>query len=303
MSGVIVLGSINEDLVVLVERAPQPGETLIGRALERHAGGKGANQAVAAARLGVAVSMIGAVGTDEVGRRMIDSLAVEGIDTGGVSTVPGSTGLAVVTLDDMGENSIVVVSGANAEVTADLVTAHVEAFASRTVFVVQLEIPLPAVQAGLSRARAAGLTTILNAAPAAPVQALLEWVDLLVVNETEARELAGTTGSEPGPIASQLAVDFGVTVVLTLGGAGVMLATAAGSQRHLPGVAVDVVDTTGAGDTFVGALAAGLAAGQTLDEAATEANRAAAIACTGLGAQSAMPRRSDLEAMTLVRPC
>ncbi|MFJ2543996.1 ribokinase [Microbacterium sp. NPDC087589] len=292
MSRVIVLGSLNEDLVVEVDRAAAPGETILARSLSRHPGGKGANQAVAAARAGANVRMRGAIGADDAGARLVGNLEAQGVDTSGVSRGSRSTGLAIVTLDSTAENSIVVVSGANSDVTG---VEGGDVGLADAVFVTQLEIPLSSARHGLRDAHEAGARTVLNAAPAADVRELMPYVDVLVVNETEAVALADDE-PDAARAAERLSAEHDADLVLTLGAKGALIVRRGTSPQRIDGVRVDAVDTTGAGDTFVGVLAAELAHGRTLAEAADTANIAAALACTAVGAQAAMPNLSAIAA-------
>ncbi|KNZ34480.1 MAG: hypothetical protein AD742_00055 [Methylibium sp. NZG] len=306
--GVLVVGSLNVDLVVRAPRQPRPGETLIGDGFATDQGGKGANQAVAAARMGVRVAMIGRVGDDDHGRRMTAALAREGIDIGAVSTDDAlPTGVAAIVVSHDGENSIVVVPGANHA----LGLQHIDAAAARLtvahVVVAQLEVPTAAVFHALRLARSAGAVTLLNAAPAAapaaaPSAALtpeqLQSVNWLVVNEGEAATLLGTPVVEMSQAraAARALLGWGPgDVVVTVGARGLVHANAAGVTHHAAS-AVKAVDTTGAGDTFVGVLAAALAQGLSADEALRRGQAAAAIAVTRRGAQSAMPSADEVAA-------
>jgi ribokinase len=298
MSRVVVFGSMNEDLVLRVSRTPRPGETLLGSGATRLSGGKGANQAVAAARLGASVAMAGAVGQDDAGARQLQNLIDNGVDVSGVTREPAETGLAVVTVTDAGKNSIVVVAGANEHVSH----RHAQALASDLrdddIFVAQLELPADVVAAALAVAKSCGARTLLNAAPMTNLTELMGAVDMLVVNETEADLLCRQRGLHPADsstTAAELARLLDVGVVMTLGSDGAVLVRE-NQIWQVPGLAIDVVDTTGAGDTFVGALAAALAGGLAAPRALELANCAAALACTAVGAQSAMPTM-DLQAV------
>jgi len=298
--GVVVVGSLNIDLVVRAPRQPRPGETLTGDAFATDQGGKGANQAVAAARMGVRVALIGRVGDDDHGRRMLAALQREGIDCAPVGVdSERPTGVASIVVSHDGENSIVVVPGANHA----LGVVHIDAVAARLtqarVVVAQLETPQATVFHALQLAHGAGAVTVLNAAPAAALDAArLRWVRWLVVNEGEAAALLGAPVGDlaQAQAAAQALRAFGPgDVVITLGGNGLVHAGANGVTHH-PTAAVQVVDTTGAGDTFVGALAAGLAQGLTVNDALRRGQAAAAIAVTRRGAQSAMPSATEVAA-------
>lgn len=296
---VVVVGSINMDMVSHSRRLPGPGETLMGDAFVMAPGGKGANQAVAAARLGAPVAFVSRVGTRQHGAELLAALAEEGIATSGVVADPAALpGVAVIMVaSEGGENSIVYVPGSNAQLSAADVQASVALLQSAKVVVAQLEVPVPAITQAFELARAAGVTTILNAAPALPVgDALLALSRWLIVNETEAGQLAGmAVGSVDEAAAAALALlqRGPQQVLVTLGAQGVLLCSAAGVQ-HLPARVVKAVDTVGAGDTFVGGLAAGLAEGMSAADAVRLGQAAAAIAVSRSGVQSAMPRRAEI---------
>lgn len=296
---VVVVGSINMDMISHSRRLPGPGETLMGEAFVMAPGGKGANQAVAAARLGAPVAFVSRVGTRQHGAELLAALAEEGIATSGAVVDPAALpGVAVIMVaSEGGENSIVYVPGSNAQLSAADVQASAALLQSAKVVVAQLEVPVPAITQAFELARAAGVTTILNAAPALPVgDALLALSRWLIVNETEAGQLAGmASGSvdEAGAAARALLQRGPQQVVVTLGAQGVLLCSAAGVQ-HLPARVVHAVDTVGAGDTFVGGLAAGLAEGMSAADAVRLGQAAAAIAVSRSGVQSAMPRRTEV---------
>lgn len=289
---VIVVGSVNIDLVATVGHLPAPGETVTGGTFSQHHGGKGGNQAVAAARLGATVSFVGAVGDDAFGREARAALDAEGVDTTYLSTVPGkATGVALILVDAAGENSIAVASGANADVSA----ATVEDALTRLrpspsdVVLVGHEIPTASVAAALATARGSGATTVLNPAPAHGLDAAtIALADVVTPNEGEAAVLAAVGAVVGSGTGSWL---------VSLGAAGARLVGA--DELVIPALAVDVADTTGAGDTLNGALAAGLAAGLPLATAATRAVAAASLAVTRAGAREGMPRTTELEAGTV----
>lgn len=299
MSGrVFVVGGINTDLVVRSKTLPRPGETILGGDFSIVGGGKGANAAVAAARLGASVAMVARVGEDDFGRARLTDLGHEGIDTSGVRPVPDvPSGVALIVVDAQGENTIVVVPGANALLTEEDIAAH--APTAGDVLLGQLEIPFATTAAALRRARAAGATTVLNAAPYDPAcLAMLPLIDLLIVNEVEAADLLGRVQITPDTaldaVAALQARGPGA-VAITLGAYGAVVGR--GDQRqHLPAPQVTVVDTTAAGDAFCGALAAGLAAGDDFFAAATRAVIAGSLAVTKAGAQPSLPRRDAVEA-------
>jgi len=299
----VVVGSLNMDLVVRVPRHPQPGETLLGSAYETHPGGKGANQAVAAARAGGRVVMIGRVGQDAFGQRLREGLQQDGIDASAVSAVAAPTGVAFIAVDEAGQNSIIVSPGANATLTeGDLTAAQ---FAGAKVVLLQLETPLASVLAAARLGRAAGAMVILNLAPAqALTAAQLRDVDLLLVNESEAAALLNVSEAEvaaqPEAAAAKLlafvACSANPQAVVTLGARG-----AAWADRQQVGLqpvfAVRVVDTTAAGDAFAGALAVALAGGKTLAQAVRFAAAAGALAVTKVGAQPSLPSRAEIAAL------
>jgi ribokinase len=277
---VVVVGSGNVDLVSRVERIPAPGETVLSAGFATHVGGKGANQATAAARAGAGTTFVGAFGDDEHGARLLASLAADGVRTL-VRTAAEPTGTALVTVSAAGENAIVVDPGANAALTA-LTDEERQAVAAADVVLLQLEIPLATVTAA---ARAATGTVVLNAAPARPLpHDLLSAVGLLVVNEHEAALLGGADGL--------LAVV--PALVVTLGAEGALVHTR-DTTTAVPGIPVDVVDTTGAGDTFCGALAARLAEGVPLARAVRFATTAAALSVRRPGAVPAIPTREEID--------
>jgi len=296
---IAVVGSLNMDLVVRVPRMPVPGETLIGHDFHVIPGGKGANQAVAAARLGAQVTMIGRVGDDDFGRAQQRNLAQEGIGVTHVSVDPEeATGIALITLDAAGQNSIILAPGANMRLTVAHVEAAAQTIADAEILICQLESPLEVVTRAIELARAQGVRVILNPAPARPLDtALLHLVDYLIPNESETTLLTGiqvTDLSSAEKAAANLRERGVSTVILTLGEQGALLANARG-MIHVPGYSVEVVDTTAAGDAFVGGFAVALAEGQLLQEAVRFANAAGALAVTRLGAQPSLPTRREIE--------
>ncbi|TDE95006.1 ribokinase [Occultella glacieicola] len=293
MTGIAVVGSLNEDLVVEVVVAPAAGETVLARGHQRGLGGKGANQAVAAARLGGRVHLTGCVGDDAGGNEFRRRLAAERIDTTGIRVRDGgATGLAVIVVDRAGENRILVSAGSNATLgQGDLSEG---ALATASVVLAQLEVPADAVLAAF---RMAAGRRILNAAPAAPVSAeLLELVDILVVNETELASITGRGIPEsPHEALAQAGVVTGPeTVVVTLGGSGCVVLTS-GESWHEPGRTVPVVDTTAAGDAFCGALAVRLSVGDDLRSAVRYATRVGAAVVTRRGAIDSLPTLTELD--------
>jgi ribokinase len=284
---VIVVGSVNIDLVVVTDRLPKPGETVTDGRFARHHGGKGGNQAVAAARLGGRVAFIGAVGDDPFGIEARDALAAEGIDIGGLLTLPGeSTGVALILVDAAGENLISVAGGANAAITRGQVEAALAASAvtERDVLLVGHEIPTGVAAAALAAGRAAGATTILNPAPAAGLgPETLDLADVITPNEGELEVILAA--SRPSH----------ATMLVSLGAAGARLETGAATVL-IPAPAVDAVETVGAGDTLNGALAVGLADNLDLEYAARRAVVAASLAVRRAGAREGMPTLAELRA-------
>ncbi len=305
MSGLVtVVGSANVDVVVPVPRIPGPGETILGGDPVRTPGGKGANQAVAASRAGGApTAFVAAVGDDDGARLLLDSLVGARVDVSAVERVPAPTGLALISVDPAGENVIVVAPGANGRLR---ISEAAGALLARTdVLLAQLEVPLESVVES-ARRRRPGATFVLNAAPsrALPPELLGE-VDVLVVNEHEATDLLAAGG---GPLmvgpeaAAEALVRLVPAVVVTLGGRGCLVAERGSAVVHVTAPSVDVVDTTGAGDTFCGVLAAGLAAGDSLRTAARAAVVAGALAVTRPGAQPSVPSRAEVLAMAGEEP-
>ncbi|MCY0389679.1 ribokinase [Robbsia sp. Bb-Pol-6] len=309
---VAVIGSLNMDLVVRAPRLPQPGETLAGTAFDQVPGGKGANQAVAAARLGAQVGMLGRLGQDANGTQLLQAMQDEGIDCSRIgrdATHP--TGVALIVVDDASQNTIVIIAGSNGALDTAAVEAHADLIAQADVVVCQLEVPEATVLAALRRAHALGRTVILNPAPVTgPLpQGWLENVDFLVPNEVEAAALSGVAVDSPDSArrAARVLQQQGARhVLITLGGQGVFLlppADAAGNKgidddtrgTHYPARRVAAVDTTAAGDTFIGGFAAALAAGRPLDEAVRFGQAAAALSVTRAGAQPSIPYFSEIQ--------
>jgi ribokinase len=292
---IVVVGSANADLVLDVDHRPAAGETVLGSDVRVTPGGKGANQAVAAGRLGGDVTFVGCVGDDDHGAMLRRSLEAAGVDVGNLRTVGAPTGNAVILLTPDGENAIIVSPGANRHVTPALVTGCSGALASADVVVLQLEIPVDTVEQVVREARSARL--VVNAAPAATLpREVLAVADPLVVNESEAAVLLGGAHPGTGPAATVTALlALGPrSVVVTLGGAGAAHAVAGGRTEHTRARPVDVVDTTGAGDAFVGALALALARGAHLGDAVVAATEVAAFAVGRRGAQESYPRPHEL---------
>jgi ribokinase len=292
---VVVVGSANVDRTIILDRVPDRGETVLGGAASLGPGGKGLNQAVAAARVGAPTAFVGAVGADRDGDLLMDTLAGEGIDTDGVLRVDEPTGLAIILLEPEGTNRIVVSPGANQHCEPDLA-----AVGPGDVVVVQLEIPRPAVAAALTAGREAGALTILNAAPAqTDLDDVLPLVDVLVVNEPELAALTDASVEEAdGPELRQLALPVRQALVVTQGASGASVVdrrkTAVTTVGQVPAPEVEVVDTTGAGDCFVGVLAAALRQGTDLRLAVGVAVHAASLSVGRSGASPSMPRLEEL---------
>lgn len=293
MGGIVVVGSINLDLVFSCERIPRPGETLHARTHTQAPGGKGANQAVAASLLGAPVALVGAVGDDPFADRALVLLRAAKVDLTAVTAVPGPTGIAVVFVDDTGENAILVEGGANRAMTAGAVSAAADAVTDADVVVVQGEIPRSGIE---EAARLARRRLVVNLAPVVALDAsVLRLADPLVVNEHEGlltlQQMGGEARLDEDVVTGL--VKAGVrSVVLTRGARGALVG-APGELASVPAPTVSVVDSTGAGDAFVGALAARLLSGATLTDAAAFAARVGAFACQGRGAQPSYPTRTD----------
>ena len=298
MPRVLVIGSANVDFTVALSRLPRPGETVSGGTLLVNHGGKGANQAVAARRLGAEVRLIACVGDDASGRAIRESLEGEGIGVDGVGSAPdAATGTALIAVDPEGKNQIAVAPGANRALGVEQVGARRDDFGWAEIVVCQLETPLETVAWALGEARRRGVPTLLNPAPV-PDRAIELWplVDYLTPNETEAERLTGIAVAGPAAAAGAGAAlrERGVgTAIVTLGAQGAIAVTASGTT-HVPAFAVTVVDTTAAGDAFNAGLAVALAEGRPLAEALRFASGAAALTCTRRGAQAALPSRHEV---------
>ncbi|MGU9852579.1 ribokinase [Pseudomonas koreensis] len=299
-ANVVVIGSLNMDLVTRAPRLPKGGETLIGHSFATVSGGKGANQAVAAARLGAQVAMVGCVGNDDYGVQLRDALLAEQIDCQAVSTVEDSSGVALIVVDDNSQNAIVIVAGANGAMTPAVIDRFDAVLQAADVVICQLEIPDATVGYALKRARALGKTVILNPAPASrPLPA--DWfaaIDYLIPNESEATALSGMSVDSletAESAANQLIVMGAGKVIITLGAQGSLFANGKGFE-HFPAPKVKAVDTTAAGDTFVGGFAAALASGKSEAEAIRYGQVAAALSVTRAGAQPSIPTMSDVQA-------
>jgi ribokinase len=290
------------DLVTRAVRLPRAGETLIGESFATVSGGKGANQAVASARLGAEVSMVGCVGTDVYGEQLRAALLAEQIDCQALTTVEGSSGVALIVVDDSSQNAIVIVAGANGLLTSEVVKGFDPVLQAADVIICQLEVPMQTVGYTLKRGRELGKTMILNPAPASsPLPA--DWyssIDYLIPNESEASALSGlpVDSLETAEAAASRLIAAGAgKVIITLGAQGSLFANGQGFE-HFPAPRVKAVDTTAAGDTFVGGFAAALAVGKSEAEAIRFGQIAAALSVTRAGAQPSIPTLSDVQAIS-----
>jgi ribokinase len=294
MGRLVVVGSYNRDTVLRVPRFPRPGETLAALSLARFHGGKGGNQAVAAARSGAQVAIRAAIGTDEAGAEALALWRAEGVDAAAVERISGApTGEALILVDEAGENQIVILGGANDALPAQ---AGIPAIGDAALVLAQLETPIEATLAAFRAARRAGAATLLNAAPARPLpEEALALTDILIVNETEAALLLGRAG-EAEVLARALAPRHARGVVLTAGAAGAFWACG-DEVLHAPAPPTEVVDSTGAGDAFIGAFAAALVEGLAGREALRRGVAAGSLACRRAGAVPSLPRREAIEAL------
>jgi len=298
MSKLIVLGSVNADHVLQVEGFPRPGETVLGHGYAVLPGGKGANQAVAAARLGADIGFIACVGGDDFGRRMIDVFKEDGMDTRAVMPVEGMpTGIALIQVAANGENSIAISAEANGCLTVDALESHLDSLRGADTLLMQLESPMETLELAAREAHAAGVQVILNPAPAQPLSdALLANLTMITPNETEAEVLTGfkvETEADAAKAADALHAKGVETVLITLGSRGAFF-SGTGGARLVPGFKVEAKDTTAAGDTFNGALVAALQTGRKIDEAIVFGHAAAAISVTRMGAQPSIPSLDEV---------
>jgi ribokinase len=296
---VLVVGSLNMDLVVRMPQIPRPGETLLGGVFKTFPGGKGSNQAVAAARLGAKVTMIGCVGSDAFGREMLEMLAAEGIDNTYVRVHPDfATGVALIQVDNQGQNSIAVASGANFQLTGEDVENAIRSIGDFHVLVMPLETPIETIYAGAQMASERGAKVLLNPAPAQILdRSLLELVDVLLPNEYEAALMTGLppleSDADTRKAAEKLLALGPKNLIITRGSQGAML-FGKNEESNISAFPVHVVDSTAAGDCFVGALAVALCEGKPLASAAEFASAAAAISVTRNGAQPSLPYRDEV---------
>jgi ribokinase len=292
---IVVVGSINMDLVAAADHIPAAGETILGTDFQSHPGGKGANQAVAAARLGVPVQMIGQLGSDDIGKQLRTGLNSAGVDTTSVGSVPGPSGVALITVSAAGENCIVVIPGANSHVTPAFLDQHAEKIRKAGVVLAQLEIPLEAVLHLADLCAQASVPLILDPAPARELpDSLFSKVAWFTPNETEAAHYIGETEKNLNRSAQQLQAKGIGGVILKLGSKGAFLATKSGTEARIQPFHVQAVDSTGAGDAFNGAFAAALMLGQSPLQAAIFASAAAAISVTRPGAQASMATMQEV---------
>lgn len=294
MRSIVVFGSLNYDILFEVDRLPTVGETRAARSVSFQGGGKGANQAVQAALLGVPVEMVGAVGTDALGSDLLGRLERAGVGTSHVHRLDEATGVGVVSFLDDGAVSATIGRGANFALTEEHVTAAATLFSKATVAVFQLENPVTLVARAAGIARDEGCTVILNAAPACEIpDSLVDATDVLVVNEVEAAYYLGRDDpvglAYAEDAARELQTRFHAAVIVTMGPDGSFLVDNHGAGAHIPAIPVRAIETTGAGDSYVGAMAVALARGESLNDAATYGTLASSITIQGIGAQGAMP--------------
>ncbi len=298
---ITVFGSINVDLVLKTEHLPVPGETVLCPSYEMVAGGKGANQALAAARSGAAVRMVGCVGDDSFKKLALNDMNKAGVDLSAVATTSSRTACAAVMVDEAGENAIVVASGANRDATSDLIPN--DAFGPNNFLVLQMEVPHEENWLAVERASSKGTKIVLSIAPAYPVPArILDAVDFILVNELEGRKIAAASGMGDVPreeLPKSLAVRHNSTCVMTLGSAGAIAADC-DNTWHVPSLSIDpVVDTTGAGDAFAGCFAAAVSQGRAIEDALNFAATGAGLSCASLGAQPSFPTAEEIESARL----
>ncbi len=294
---IVVVGSLNMDLVVQAPRHPQPGETLSGGPFRTIPGGKGANQAMAAVRMGARVTMIGCVGVDAFGEQLIANLDSGLVDTTRISRVPTTSGVALITVSASGENTIVIVPGANGAVGPELVSAHEDVIASADALLLQLEVPMPAVERAAELAHRHGVPVLLNPAPAQPLPPeLLRLVTYLLPNQHESALLSGmpvTTRAEAARAAALLQAAGAKHVIITMGSRGALVLEH-GEMTEVASFPVQAVDSTAAGDAFAGAFAVALSEGRPGVEATLWGCAAGGLACTVFGAQPSLPRRDSV---------
>ena len=297
---ITVVGSLNMDLVTYVDKMPKPGQTVMGRSFKQMAGGKGANQADAIAKLGATVKMIGCIGDDDLGRTLISSLKKDGVDISGVSTVGEvSTGIASITVDADGNNCIAVVPGANNMLTVDRINLSMKAIYESDIVVAQLEVPMDTIKYAMKAAKNFGKLTILNPAPAMELDdEILREVDYLIPNDTELEVISGINIENDDDMrrAAGILINRGVSdLIVTLGDKGCMHFNSRGEKKY-DAYSVRAVDTTAAGDRFIGALAVSLHQGKKIEDAIQYAMAVGAITVTRIGAQSSLPNACEVDA-------
>lgn len=303
---VVVIGSYNTDLTIKTKKIPRPGETVIGGVYTEGGGGKGANQAVAASRAGADVSFIARVGDDVLGQNGIKRLIGEGISTKFIVYDTGApTGIAFIVVDENGENSIVVASGANGRLCPEDVVAAQNEISAADVLLVQLESPIETIHKAIEKAHKAGKIVILNPAPARPLEiSLLKEIDIITPNIVEAEMLTGIKVSDEASMRAIVKkfIEIGIrNVVITLGSKGIFVGYSSSVTELIPAYSVSSIDSTGAGDVFSGSLAAFLSEGMSFKEAVKMANASASLSVTRLGAQNSAPNRNEIEEFLVAR--
>lgn len=298
MAKITVIGSINMDLVVKSDEIPKPGETLFGNELLQIPGGKGANQAVAMSRLGAQVSFLGKIGQDSFGEELLKSMEESGIDIGHIEKENIATGIAVINVDKKGNNNIVVIAGANNQVDKPYLQRHIQAIAASDAVVLQLEVPRETVKESLKIAKSLGKVTILNPAPAMELDDfIIQNTDILIPNEHELERLSGIKITDKASIlrGAQRLLDKGVKkIIVTWGSKGVIYMDQEG-DRHFEAKKVQVIDTTAAGDSFIGGFTVSFLEDQNIEKAIDMGQSTAALAIQKMGAQSSIPTRAEVE--------
>lgn len=297
MKKIVVVGSINMDLVTICERAPRGGETLLGKKFMQIPGGKGANQAVAMGKMKSPVSMLGKIGKEGMGNILLDSMKKDGVDVSNIEYCDEATGIAKIIVEDNGQNRIIVVPGANYEVDNSYIDRHLDTIKNCDILVTQLEIPMETVKYSLKKAKEFGKITILNPAPANKLDGeIISNSDYIIPNETELEILSGipVTDEESVINAANILLDKGVKgLIVTLGSKGCMFISKT-EKKSFPAYKVKAIDTTAAGDSFIGGFVNGLASGLTFEEAIDRGTKVAAISVTRIGAQTSIPTLEEV---------
>ncbi|WP_047394201.1 ribokinase [Cetobacterium sp. ZOR0034] len=297
MKKIVVVGSINMDLVTICERAPRGGETLLGKKFMQIPGGKGANQAVAIGKMNSSVTMLGKIGKEGMGDILLNSMKKDGVDVSNIEYCDEATGIAKIIVEENGQNRIIVVPGANYSVDNDYIDRHIETIKNCDIVVAQLEIPVETVKYSLKLAKELGKTTILNPAPARELDSeIISNSDYIIPNETELEILSGipVTDEESVVKAAHILLNKGVKgLIVTLGSKGCMFISKE-IKKSFPAYKVKAIDTTAAGDSFIGGFVNGLAAGLTFEEAIDRGTRVAAISVTRIGAQTSIPTLEEV---------